>query len=91
MLKVDLGGTMPTNQVLQATYHDGSLVLEEKLDAVWEGKKLKIIVLEDTVQAKGEDDVLLEERKQNFLEKLRRYSFKLPKDYQFNREELHER
>ncbi len=82
---------MPTNQVLQATYHDGSLVLEEKLDAVWEGKKLKIIVLEDTVQAKGEDDVLLEERKQNFLEKLRRYSFKLPKDYQFNREELHER
>lgn len=82
---------MPTNQVLQATYHDGSLVLEEKLDAVWEGKKLKVIVLEDAVQANGEDDVLLEERKQDFLNKLRRYSFKLPKDYQFNREELHER
>lgn len=82
---------MPTNQVLQATYHDGSLVLDERLDAAWEGKKLKIIVLEDAVQTQNRDDVPLEERKQNFLAKFRCYSFKLPTDYQFNREELYER
>lgn len=82
---------MPTNQILQATYHDGSLVLEERLDASWEGKKLKIIVLEDAVQAQSRDDAPLEERKQDFLAKFRRHSFTLPGDYQFNREELYER
>ncbi len=82
---------MPTNQVLQATYHDGNLVLEERLDAAWEGKKLKIIVLEDVAQTQNRDDVPLEERKQNFLAKFRRYSFTLPENYQFNREELYER
>jgi predicted DNA-binding antitoxin AbrB/MazE fold protein len=79
------------NKVLQATYHDGSLVLDEKLDATLEGKKLRIVVLEDTDELKGKDTQTLESRKQRFLEQLQQHSFQLPEDYQFNREELYER
>ena len=78
------------NKILQATYHDGSLVLDEKLDATLEGKKLRIVVLEDTDELKEKDVQTLESRKQRFLEQLQQHSFKLPEDYQFNREELYE-
>ncbi|PSB62998.1 hypothetical protein C7B61_13865, partial [filamentous cyanobacterium CCP1] len=78
-------------KVLQATYHDGSLVLDEKLDATLEGKKLRIVVLEDTDELKGKDTQTLEPRKRRFLEQLQQHSFKLSEDYQFNREELYER
>jgi hypothetical protein len=36
------------NKVLQATYYNGSLVLDEKLDAALEGKKLTLILVEDS-------------------------------------------
>ncbi|MCU0566309.1 MAG: hypothetical protein MUF49_06905 [Oculatellaceae cyanobacterium Prado106] len=79
------------DRVLQATYHDGSLVLDEKLDASLEGKKLRIVVLEDADQQRGKDRQPVELRKQRFLEQLQQHSFKLPEDYHFNRDELYER
>ena len=81
------------NRVLQATYHDGSLVLDEKLDAALEGKKLKIVVIQDSAPAQLQDieQSVSESRKQLFLKQIRHYSFKLPENYQFDREELYER
>ncbi|MCG8367277.1 MAG: hypothetical protein MJA27_28555 [Pseudanabaenales cyanobacterium] len=80
------------NRLLQATYHDGSLVLDEKLDAALEGKKLTLILVEESVEESVEfQDSLkqtIEPRKQHFLEQLQQHSFKLPEDYKFNREEL---
>jgi|688.fasta_scaffold71704_4 predicted DNA-binding antitoxin AbrB/MazE fold protein len=79
------------SKVIQATYHDGNLVLDEKLDAALEGKKLRIVVLEDINEPKEQDEQTLESRKRRFLEQLKQHSFKLPEDYKFNREELYER
>ncbi len=79
------------SKVLQATYQDGSLVLDEKLDSALEGKKLKIVVLDNSDEEVIEAEQSLEPRKQRFLEQLQQHSFKLPENYVFNREELHER
>ncbi|APB35040.1 hypothetical protein GlitD10_2697 [Gloeomargarita lithophora Alchichica-D10] len=79
------------SKVMQATYHDGNLILDEKLDIALEGKKLRIVVLEDTNEPKEQDGQTLELRKRRFLEQLQQHSFKLPEDYKFNREELYER
>ncbi|NJN86990.1 MAG: hypothetical protein HC881_12725 [Leptolyngbyaceae cyanobacterium SL_7_1] len=79
------------NKVLQATYRNGSLVLDEKLDAALEGKKLTVILVEDSAVQEDGTGQLLEQRKEQFLEQLQQHSFKLPKDYKFNREELYER
>jgi len=79
------------SKVLQATYHDGNLALDEKLDAAMEGEKLRIIVLEDVTEVENEGVQALELRKQRFLEQLQQHSFKLPASYKFNREELYER
>jgi hypothetical protein len=38
------------NKVLQATYQDGSLILDHRLDASLEGKKLTLILVEDSAQ-----------------------------------------
>jgi predicted DNA-binding antitoxin AbrB/MazE fold protein len=78
------------NKVIQATYHDGNLILDEKLDAALEGQKLTLILVEEPV-ASTSTEANLEERKQKFLEKLKTYSIKLPEDYKFNREELYDR
>ena len=79
------------SKVIQATYQDGSLVLDEKLDAALEGKKLRVMVLDNSDEEAIEMEQTLEPRKQRFLERLQQHSFKLPEDYVFNREELHER
>jgi predicted DNA-binding antitoxin AbrB/MazE fold protein len=79
------------SKVIQATYHDGNLILDEKLDAALEGKKLRIVVLEDINEPEEQDKPTLEPRKRRFLEQLKQHSFKLPEDYHFNREELYER
>jgi hypothetical protein len=63
----------------------------EKLDAALEGKILKVVVLDDADEKVTEEKQTLEPRKQRFLEQLQQHSFKLPDDYGFNREELHER
>lgn len=79
------------NKVLQATYRDGNLVLDEKLDAALEGKKLFLVLIDETTQLQSDDTQTLEPRKQHFLEQLQQYSFKLPEDYKFDRAELYER
>jgi hypothetical protein len=38
------------NKVLQAIYQDGSLILDDRLDASLEGKKLTLILVEDSAQ-----------------------------------------
>jgi predicted DNA-binding antitoxin AbrB/MazE fold protein len=78
------------SKVLQATYQDGKLALDEKLDAALEGKKLRIIVLE-ALEAGDQGEQILEPRKQRFLEQLQQHSFTLPENYQFDREELYGR
>lgn len=81
------------NKVLQATYRDGSLILDEKLDAALEGKKLSLILVESSESSELVDQVVIDdaERKRRFLEKLKTYSINLPEDYKFNREELYDR
>jgi hypothetical protein len=48
----------------------------------WQDRELTVILLipEETAQ-----------RQQHFFESVKKHAFKLPKDYRFNREELHER
>lgn len=81
------------NKVLQATYHDGNLVLDEKLDAALEGKKITLILVDSSESSNQPEqtEVDVEERKRRFLEKSKQYSAKLPPDYKFDREEAHER
>lgn len=55
------------NKILQATYHDGSLLLDEKLDVALEGKRLTLILVEDADTA-SQFEVDLEERKRQFFE-----------------------
>ena len=70
------------NKTLQATYHDGNLILEERLDSRLEGKKLTIILIDSELI---ENDFA--QRKRQFLEWAKQYSTKLPTDYKFDREE----
>lgn len=77
------------SKVIQATYHNGNLVLDEELDAALEGNKLTLILVE--VEASNQSELEQQERTQNFLEWAQQYSAKLPPDYQFDREEDHER
>jgi predicted DNA-binding antitoxin AbrB/MazE fold protein len=66
-------------KILEATYHQGNLILKDKLSESLEGKQIKIIVLEAS-----------DSQKESFLEKVDQHSFELPQDYQFNREELYD-
>ena len=77
------------NKFLRATYHDGNLVLDEKLDTALEGQKLTLIL----VEAESSSPLEIEQtgRTQRFMEWAQQYSAKLPSDYQFDREEAHER
>ena len=77
------------NKVLQATYHDGNLILDEKLDTALEGKKLTLILVE--AESSSQSELEQKERTRNFLEWAQQYSAKLPPDYKFDREEAHER
>lgn len=83
-------------KVIQATYHNGNLILDEKLDAALEGKKLTLILVqnfESSEQAHQPviDDAERRQRFLEFLEKSKQYSAKLPPDYKFDREEAYER
>ena len=69
-------------EILQATYKNGHLILNKKLNSVLEGKTLNVMVW-DTDE--------FEAKKERFLEFVDRQSFVLPQDYVFDREELHER
>lgn len=74
------------NKKLQATYRDGNLILEERLDSRWEGKKLTIILVDSEIT---ENDFA--ERKREFVDWAKQYSTQLPADYQFDRTESHSR
>lgn len=69
-------------KVLQAVYRDGQLVLSEKLNPAFEGKQLRIIVL---------DPDELEQRKEGFFGFVDKQTITLPEDYHFNRDTLYER
>jgi hypothetical protein len=78
------------NQILQATYHDGRLVLDKKLDATLEGKKFTLILIEESVSS-GQTSSDLERQNQSFLDWIKQYSAQLVPGYKFDREEIHER
>ena len=77
------------SKVLYATYHDGNLVLDEKLDAALEGQKLTLILVEAESLSQSELEQI--EPSHKFIEWAQQYSAKLPPDYKFDREEIHER
>ncbi|APB35036.1 hypothetical protein GlitD10_2693 [Gloeomargarita lithophora Alchichica-D10] len=77
------------SKVIQATYHDGNLILDEKLDTALEGKKLTLILVE--AESSSHAELEQQERTRKFLEWAQQYSAKLPPDYKFDREEAHER
>ncbi len=68
--------------VTKATYKKGTLVLDQSLGLEKEGKKFKIIIVEEEN---------MKTKKERFLQSIEKYTFVLPKDYRFNREEIHER
>jgi predicted DNA-binding antitoxin AbrB/MazE fold protein len=68
--------------ILDATYKNGTLVLEQKLGIEVEGKKFKVILIEE-----GKDKA----KKERFFRLIEKHAFDLPEDYKFNREEIHER
>ncbi len=65
--------------------------MKTAIDVALEGKRLTLILVEDATESQGDAGQNLQLRKQRFLEHLRQYSFKLPEDYKFNREELYDR
>jgi len=68
--------------VVEATYKKGLLVLDHLLETKKEGKKFKVILIEqDSLEAK----------KERFFRFVDQHTFTLPEDYQFNREEIYER
>ncbi|MBE2198930.1 MAG: hypothetical protein IAE79_09995 [Anaerolinea sp.] len=69
-------------QILQATYQDGRLILNKKLNARMEGKLLNVVVFEA-----GEGDG----KKEQFLQFVDQHPIQLSETYTFNREELYDR
>ncbi len=68
--------------VMNATYKDGVLVPDRSLGAEKEGKRFKVILVEeDRATAKRE----------RFFRFVESHSFYLPEDYRFDRDELFER
>lgn len=69
-------------QIVQATYQNGRLVLDQPLKEVAEGQTLRVMILDS-------DHLTL--KKERFLNAVARYNFDLPAEYTFNRDELHAR
>jgi len=67
--------------VLEATYHQGQLILNHPLGTEQEGKKFKVILHEAD----------LEVHPAQFFQWVETHSFSLPDDYRFQRDELYER
>ncbi|MCG6133897.1 MAG: hypothetical protein MET45_04440 [Nostoc sp. LLA-1] len=76
-------------QIIQATCRNGELVLSEKLSSELEGKTIQIMILEPRESTQTIDSE--ESKIQQFLERVNNYSFPLPLDYKFNREEIYDR
>ena len=77
-------------RILQATCHDGELILTEKLDSALEGKTLKIMILADSDFNQPSPDDRKSQVAQ-LLEKAQQHSFKLPPNYRLDRDEIYDR
>jgi hypothetical protein len=76
-------------KIVQATCTNGELVLSEKLSPELEGKTIQIMILEPSESTQPIDSQ--ESKIQQFLARVNNYSFPLPADYKFNREEIYDR
>ncbi|WGV26253.1 hypothetical protein [Halotia branconii] len=76
-------------QIIQATCTNGELILNEKLSSELEGKTIKIMIIEPSEYTQAIDSE--ESKIQQFLAQVNNYSFQLPADYKFNRDEIYER
>jgi predicted DNA-binding antitoxin AbrB/MazE fold protein len=68
--------------ILEATYRDGVLIPDRSLGAEKEGKKFKLIVVEEKE---------LEANRDQFFQFVRDHRFSLPENYRFSRDEIYER
>lgn len=76
---------------LQATCSNGTLILDRQLSSDLEGKTFQVIIFEpEDISDRAEQSSDLAKVEQ-FLENVKQYSFKLPEDYKFNRDELYDR
>ncbi len=76
-------------KILQATCTNGELILSEKLNSELEGKTIQIMIFEPTESSETIDSP--ESKMQQFLDRVKNYSFKLPTEYKFDRAEIYER
>jgi len=70
-------------QVIQATYRNGQLILQDKLLQLLEGQTVQVIVFNPR-------DVI-ELKKERFRKFIARQKLVLPENYRFNRAELYKR
>ena len=68
--------------ILEATYRDGVLIPDRSLGAEKEGKKFKLIVVEEKE---------LDAKRDQFFQFVRNHRFSLPENYRFSRDEIYER
>lgn len=66
-------------KIVQATCTNGELIISEKLNSELEGKTVKIMIFESTESSETRNSG--ESKIQQFLERLKNYSFKLPTEY----------
>ena len=76
-------------QIIQAICTNGELILNEKLSSELEGKTIQIMILEPSEFTQPIDSQ--EWKIQQLLARVNHYSFQLPPDYKFNREEIYDR
>ncbi|MBE9006967.1 hypothetical protein IQ259_18315 [Fortiea sp. LEGE XX443] len=74
-------------QIIKATCTNGELVLSEKLSSELEGKTLQVMIIEPSEPNQDYQASKI----QQFLARVNNYSFQLPADYKFNRDEIYER
>ena len=67
--------------IVGATYKNGAFIPDQSLEQEQEGKKFKLIVIENEKIRTG---------KERFFRFVENYSFALPEDYRFTREEIYE-
>lgn len=78
-------------KILEATYSNGNLILNEALDPALEGKKLRVIVLEAQETVENLTSEQQGQRVKDFLAWAGQFSAKLPPNYKFDRDEIYER
>lgn len=76
---------------LQATCSNGTLIPDRQLSSDLEGKTLQIIILEPEDRPSTDEASAALTKVEAFLETVQQYSFKIPTDYTFNRDELYDR